>query len=65
MQRETFEQAGFRAHSMGVPRNLNPYVRPDGAPRGSPERRRLDALAAHWWDGWDSRQARVGGRRGK
>ena len=50
MQRETFEQAGARARSLGVPRDGNPFVK-----RETPyvDQERLKVLAEHWWNGWD------------
>lgn len=50
MQRETFEQAGGRARSLGVPRDANPFVK-----RETPyvDEGRLKVLAEHWWNGWD------------
>ena len=50
MQRETFEQAGARARSLGVPRDANPFVK-----RETPyvDEARLKVLAEHWWNGWD------------
>ena len=50
MQRETFEKAGARDRSLGVPRDGNPFVK-----RETPyvDQERLKVLAEHWWNGWD------------
>jgi len=55
MQREAYERAGLEARALGVPRQKNPFVRTGGSPFFDPaEGERMQALAEHWWRGWDA-----------
>ena len=55
MQREAYERAGLEARVLGVPRHKNPYVRAGGTAFFDPaEGERMQALAEHWWRGWDA-----------
>ena len=54
MQREAYERAGSEAFVLGVPRNRNPYLRRPDAYADPADQKRLQRLAEHWWNGWDS-----------
>lgn len=59
MQREAYERAGADAYVLGVPRNANPYVRRPDAYSDPDDQKRLQRLAEHWWNGWDSASAKL------
>ena len=54
MQREAYERAGSEAFALGVPRNRNPFLRQPDAYSDPADHKRLQRLADHWWNGWDS-----------
>ena len=58
-QHEACERAGLEAHARGLLRHMNPHLQA-AVDEFDP---RLQALAEHWWRGWDSWGPRVGRRR--